>query len=235
MQIISCKLIDMNKYGKKSSCKVLAVHIQINDIKERAVEMIKLISDGSWIDKLSPVAKMTYQARAKRTVKKLVLEVFNKVDDVVTEDFGEYVVSVSAQDVLVGNQGHSRVPLAELIKEKDSGNPGFDFHTESDSKLIAFGEAKYSGKGNPHGKALSQICKFIEREEDAAEFDILENFVSPEAINNAMQNKKAYIAAFSLNNDKPESILYNSFNSKFINKLLDYPELYLIGVEIIAR
>ncbi|MBL0255080.1 MAG: hypothetical protein IPQ27_08970 [Chitinophagaceae bacterium] len=45
----------------------------------------------------------------------------------VNEDIGEFIVSYSAQLALEIEYSHQRIPLAELLKEKVLGNPGFDF------------------------------------------------------------------------------------------------------------
>ena len=123
-------------------------------------------------------------------------------------------------------------PSICIFKEQKSGNPGFDFHTESFSNIIAFGEAKYSASINPYTKALSQIVDFIGLCKDDMELTDLSNFVSGQAIDRALNGVKAYIAAFSLNSKKPETILTKVLNSEYLSKLLSYPELYLIGVEI---
>ena len=142
------------------------------------------------------------------------------------------MISDTAQLSLELEHLHTKVPLAELLKEKVSGNPGFDFHTESDRNHIMFGEAKYSGGITPRAKAINQITDFITLEKDNAELIILENFVSEEAIKNAEEEKKGYVAAFSLNSDNPDLIFINALNSDAIISLFAYPELYLIAIQV---
>lgn len=120
--------------------------INVNNIKNRADEMIKTIQDTCWLNQLDVVARISYNARAQRTIDKLVNNILTQVEDEITEEFGEFMISASAQDALVQTFGHVKVPLAELLKEKITGNPGFDFHTETQNNLISFGEAKFSGK-----------------------------------------------------------------------------------------
>lgn len=215
-----------------SSCKIYKIHVIIDNVEERAKEMVNIISSTSWITKLSSVEAASYSARAKRTIEKLVNEIFEKVSTQISTDFGEYMISMTAQDVLENSFSHRKVPLAELFKEKVSGNPGFDFHTESPSSIIAFGEAKYSGTENPYTKALTQIAGFIDMGKDIMELVDLKNFVSGAAIQAAIVNNKAFVAAFSLNAKNPDFIFKNILCSKDILPLLKYPELYLIGVEI---
>lgn len=142
------------------------------------------------------------------------------------------MISLSAQDALESTLQHRKVPLAEIFKERLTGNSGFDFHTESHSNMVAFGEAKYSGSINPYSNALVQIVDFISDEKDVIELTDLSKFVSDGAIDNAIRGEKAYIAAFSINAAKPGRIFTNILKSKYIKDLLSYPELYLIGVEV---
>lgn len=224
--------INLEELGIDSKCNVYCINIQMSDIDDRAKEMIDIISDMSWISKLESIPKATFKARAKRTVSKLVKLILDKDENEITEEFGEFLVSSSAQEALSTQYGHTIIPLAELLKEKVTGNPGFDFHTESHSKYIVFGEAKYSRKNTPRAKAITQINEFVSLKKDNAEFIVLEHFVSEEAMENALVDKKSYAAAFSINNDNIQLTFNNAIKSdEFIN-LLDFPELYLIGIQI---
>lgn len=232
MEIINSTKIDMSKYGKTTACNVHCIHVKVKNINVSAEAMIKTISDISWISKLNTVPKITFEARSKRTIEKLVNDILSKVKDTVTEDFGEYLISYTAQNTLEQQHSHIKVPLAELLKEKVIGNPGFDFHTESNSNHIIFGEAKYSGTQTPRADALNQISDFINLQKDDAELNILEHFVSPLAITNFTEKKKGYVAAFSLNSNNPTLIFENALKSEIIDKFMCYPELYLIAIEV---
>src|SRR5690606_32332872 len=122
---------------------------------------------------------------ANKTIARLVNEILTKVENEVTEDFGEYLISDVAQNVLHTSFKHAKVPLAELLKEKLSNNMGFDFHTENRGSLIVYGEAKYSGSISPYANALTQIAEFIVDEKDMAELLHLRKFVTEDAANNA--------------------------------------------------
>jgi hypothetical protein len=194
--------------------------------------MIDIIADTSWINKLDIIPRVAYEARAKVTIDKLINGILKKVTTTVNTEFGEFLISVTAQDSLVLKHKHIKVPLAELFKEKKTGNPGFDFHTESNTNLIAFGEAKYSGTINPYTNALTQISRFIDLEKDKMELHDLQNFVSKESIENVLVDKKAFVAAFSINSKSPQVIIQNALESEHIDNLLNYDELYIIGIEI---
>ncbi|EHK9076597.1 hypothetical protein ACWOQH_002904 [Vibrio parahaemolyticus] len=230
MKLTEQTTYDMTPYGV--SIKVHSILINIDNIKDRASEMIAVIQDVCWLKELDPVAKLSYEARAQRTIEKLVDNVLTKVEDEVTEEFGEFMISASAQDALVSAFDHVKVPLAELLKEKISGNPGFDFHTETNGHLIAFGEAKFSGTINPYRNALEQIRDFINLKKNDAELVDLQNFVTKEAVNNHLKSKSAYVAAFSINSKNPSNIMGNAFDSEYMKQVFDQEEVYLIGVTV---
>ncbi|MEJ0062747.1 MAG: hypothetical protein WDO70_05980 [Alphaproteobacteria bacterium] len=232
MEVVAVKQEDMSQYGKTTSCLVYSAHIKIKDIKIYAKDMIQLIEDTSWIKKLGPIEQTAFDARAKRTIEELAKNIFSKVEDAPTKDFGEYMVSISAQDVLNKNLIHIKIPLAELWKEKVTGNPGFDFHTESDCKIVVFGEAKYSSSDNPYTEAIKQILSFITLRKDDSELSDLSHFVSDDAKTAYLDGKKAYVAAFSINSLNPSNIIANVLKSTNIDQLLAYPKLFVVGVEV---
>ena len=222
----------MSDYGKTTICNVYSIHVEINDIGDKATDMITMIADTSWISKLDIIPRTSYEARAKTTIDKLINGILKKVTTTVNTEFGEFLISVTAQDSLELQYNHTKVPLAELFKEKKTGNPGFDFHTESDTELIAFGEAKYSGIKNPYTNVLTQISHFIDLKKDKMELTDLQNFVSENSIKKILIDKKAFVAAFSINSENPQTIINNALKSEHINNLLNYDELYIIGIEI---
>lgn len=237
VRILNIKKIELNTLGfdkQPYNEKITILHVGIDNIKQRAEDITKIISDTSWISVLNVIEQITFEARVKRTIEKLINEVLNNINDKVTEDFGQYLVSVSSQEALCNKCNHSVVPLAELIKEKITGNPGFDFHTETNESYIAFGEAKYSSGDSPYSEALIQISDFIEKEKDKSELLLLSSFVSVHARDNFVAGKKAFVAAFSINAKDIIRIFVNILNSEHLTPLLKYQGLYLIGVEVIA-
>lgn len=232
--IVLCKEVHSSEFCKDTSCNICFIVVKVSNVNERVKEIVNLISDNSWLKSLHPIENVTFAARSKRTIKKLVEDILLKSDGPISEDLGEYIISCTAQDILEADKNHKKVPLAELLKEKVTGNPGFDFHTETDTQVISFGEAKYNSRANSYGKALSQIAKFIELEKDKAEFSILKHFVSEAAIQNALNGTTAYCAAFSLHSSNHELIISNIKKSDDLKQLLGNSELYIIGVEISA-
>ncbi|RZQ53749.1 hypothetical protein C1E23_07740 [Pseudoalteromonas phenolica] len=224
----------MTDYDHAATGKIYSLVIDITDLEQRVKEMQDVALDTSWLDELDVIDRLGYEARSKRTVEKITNEILNNVESDISEDFGEYMVSDVAQTALKEHLDHIRLPLAEFIKEKISGNPGFDFHTESPETLVAFGEAKYSGVQNAHGRALKQINEFIVDQKDIQELPDLRKFVTEGAIQNAAAGTKAYSAAFSITSDDIGVIMDNALNSVHMKTLLSYDAIYLIGVKISA-
>lgn len=162
-------------------------------------------------------------------------DILSKVDTNVGSDFGEIMVSSTAVDTLCNNYYHKGVPLAELWKEKISGNPAFDFHTETPSFFISFGEAKFNSKNNSYGKAMEQVSGFIDKKKDTKEGSDLFNFISEKAFNNFDVFKlKAYSMSFSIcGTESQDAIIEKIKNNKYFEKLMkNAEELYFIGIEV---
>ncbi|MCU0678463.1 MAG: hypothetical protein MUF19_02665 [Candidatus Pacebacteria bacterium] len=233
MKIIKAENVNLAALGIESGCRVFTLHVKIENIQDSVADITKIITDTSWVNNLDNfVERITFEARSRRTIEKIVEDILKKVQTEVTEDFGEYLVSYSAQFSLETEYSHTRLPMAELLKEKITGNPGFDFHTESQHKNIVFGEAKFSSTVTPRTEALSQILNFIDLQKDSAELIVLSPFVSIGAVINYAQEKKAYAAAFSFNGKNIQTIFSNALKSAEARFLMEYEELYLIAIEI---
>lgn len=232
MRVVRNKRIDYEDESTGSSCEVYLIHVQIEDVDEKAKEMIKTITDTSWLNGMNAFERIGFKACSQRTIDKFVNEILSNVDGRVETDFGEIMISDTAQCVLCNDINHSRLPLADLIKERVSGNGGFDFHTESHNNRIVFGEAKYSGSITRYSHALTQINDFIKDEKDNAELITIAHFVSEDALQSAGEGFKGYTAAFSLHCSNASTIFNNAIDSEDFKSLLNNKEIYLIGVEV---
>ncbi len=232
--VVKHELIDMTKHGIATSCNVHSFHVKVSNIKNIAKDLIIQTSNKSWITPLEIGLKQSYEARANPTIDKLVEGIFKKIKTAINSEFGEYLISYSAQQTLKSKLKHKLIPLAELWKEKSKGNPGFDFHTETSLSHISFGEAKYNSNSNPHTDAIQQIAGFIADSKDEMDYVHLKNFVSKKAYTNATQKKKAYAAAFSMfsSTGKYDDILSYPFTLAEIHEILKHEELFIIGIEI---
>lgn len=233
-------MMQILKYEKKEidGCEINYLQIQISNIEEHAEELIKTITETSWVEQLDEYSKFNYQNKVKQTSLALV-EIFkNPVTNThLSEDFGEYVISLDAGKSLEQQLKHKVFPLAEFWKEKVIGNPGFDFHTETPSKLLNFGEAKYRSSGNAYAEAADQINRFIEPEirKDHGDIINLKSIgASEEAIKNLMADIRAFTLAYSVNSTDQDKIEKNVFKNEEVKKLIQNKmPLFFIGVQII--
>lgn len=149
------------------------------------------------------------------------------------DDLGEYLVSMNAQEALVQGLAHTKIPIAELWKEQISGNPGFDFHTLSTSEIIVYGEAKYRSTQNGYYDAFNKMSDFIHDNKMQRELRHLRVLASDNAAQNVLSNKLGFAAAFSVHTRNLGRTIENAIKYPSFNILLNYPEVYLITVEII--
>lgn len=214
------------------NCDINCIHIKINDLAHTVGEMSSEIADTSWISNLNEFDQMIYNATAERTIGKIINDIFSKVANGLNTDIGEYLVSYSAQNALVSHYTHTKIPLAELLKEKISGNPGFDFHTISTKRFIVFGEAKFSMADTPRDIALSQIKEFITLKKDHAELGALKPFIEEDIRANILSGMKGYAAAFSFNAQNIDTILRHALQDDAIAEIARHNELFIIAVEV---
>lgn len=230
MKLLWVEEIDLASLGKKSSTKVFSACVSISDISSTAQELILRVRDTSYLSGMDFSDQQAFLAVAQPTIEKLADDIFANVEDSVTTHFGEYLVSDSAQTLLELQFHHTRLPLAEIVKPRKSGNEAFDFHTTSPDDVLTFGEAKYNATKNSYKDALKQIVGFINDKKDVGELIVLKHFTNKNAVKNASVGKKSYAAAFLINAKEPTKILENSLSH--IDNLLGHEELYLIGVTI---
>ena len=196
------KVVDKIEIKGISECKITFIRINPEDKKDTIKKILEQISNLSWIDKLMP-------DELKNSMKA-------RVDP--TVDFLDKQLS--------------NIPLAELRKEKVSGNPGFDYHSENKNNIIIFGEAKYVAGQNAYGRALKQVVEFIDAKKDLKELTELTSFVSNEAIKNANLERKGYAIGFSSYSTSSEDLISNIRKSKHFKKIIRYEEIVIVAVDI---
>jgi len=183
--------------------------VQIKDVNSHAKKLLREISDTSWIAKLDSISKMSYENIALETIDRLV-KIFKSVNNTVTSDFGEFLISMSSGHCLQKKLNHEVLPLSELWKEKVSNNHGFDFHTLSPANKFSFGEAKFVSKGNSYTSSAKQVLRFVRECKDQRDAVHLRYFSPLVAIDNLKNGKRGFIVAFSINSDDFKLILKNS-------------------------
>lgn len=241
--LIQCmKVVDFNKINTAQyGCLIdnvqlytMCVQIKRDELNIIALKMLEMITDISWIKALGVIDQIAYRARALPSVEKLSQSITSGYEDSkLSSDFGEYLVSINAQRALQTTCEHNIVPLAELWKEKKSGNPGFDFHTESSSMLLIFGEAKYSSGQSPYQRAISQVEHFMILKKDDMELADLQRFVSDLSVRNAADGKRGYCVAFSIINESYEEVIRKTIESLCVSSLIHAHEVYAVAIKII--
>lgn len=230
MDIVFHEKVEASKLPSDAIAETFISYIEVKDVNSHAKDLLQEISNTSWITKLNPIAKMSYEETAHKTIEKLV-KIFRSVTNDVTKDFGEFLISMSSGHCLQIKQDHSVLPLSELWKEKLSNNHGFDFHTISPKETFSFGEAKYVSTGNSYTSAAEQVYRFVGEGKDKIDAIHLMHFGSSYAIENLQNGKRGFIVAFSINSSDHESILNNSLENQDIKKLTKCcDELFIIGV-----
>ncbi|SFD02099.1 hypothetical protein SAMN05421780_1234 [Flexibacter flexilis DSM 6793] len=234
MEITKVHASNVNAIENSSGCKIHSLYLRITNWKSVISEFETHISDTSWIGKLNDkTAQISFRANVERTINKIVNDIIAKVSSSVNKDIGEYLISYTAQCALEKEYRHQKIPLAELWKEKVSGNPGFDFHTISSSNYLIFGEAKFSLSVTPREKALNQIEEFIGNNKDSGELIWLKPFLDETTLANITNNnEKGYTAAFSFNNESIDITFTNALTSSALKEITKHKELYLIAIEI---
>lgn len=231
MKIVYYKKVETTDLPDDAIAETFLFCIEVTDINSHAEALLNDITDTSWISELASVAKMSYEDIAFKTIERLT-KIFKSVDNKVTEDFGEILVSMSSGQCLKEKHNHKVLPISEIWKPKLSQNEGFDFHTLSPAEKFSFGEAKYVSSGNSYGAAASQTLCFSKDKKDKRDGVHLQYFGSPLAIKNLENNNRGFIVAFSINSVDHEKILKNSLQNediKDLSKCCD--ELYIIGVK----
>ncbi|MGO5053614.1 hypothetical protein ACTQ6A_14100 [Lachnospiraceae bacterium LCP25S3_G4] len=215
------------------SNKVTFVRVEPEDLSKTLLEIIKVISDLSWIKKFDEeFLQDSFEARALPTVNDICMKLENSVGDEITSKAGEYVVSELSREVLYGEMKYSNIPLSELYSKQISGNPGFDFHSENMNNIILFGEAKYLNDRNAYGTGLKQIVEFVRDKKDLKDLADLRDFCSPQALKNAQLGFKGYAVGFAAKSTDTKELIINIQNNSDYQIIEEHNEVVLVAVNI---
>jgi hypothetical protein len=206
--------------------------VRVKSLHDFAARITDVVLDDSWMTSLDRGTRRAYDKTAKETAN-LLVEIFKQTSGTGTigADFGELMVSLSASHALEKMLSHVAIPIAELWKPQLKQNEGFDFHTVCSTPFINFGEAKFSGAGDPYGLAIEQANTFIGAEKHLRDHVHLRNLVAAEAVDHLNYDKFGVVAAFSINAKKPLYILTNALEkAKTIVNDRKLATFYLVGV-----
>lgn len=217
-----------------SKAKVQFIRIDPEDTAQTLSDILKAMMDMSWLKNFDKeYIKQSFKERATITIKDIKRKFNMCINDKLTSEAGEYVVSELAREALVGELKYMDIPLGELLGKKISGNPGFDFHSQNIlTETIIFGEAKYLSNGSAYINALSQINKFIDEKKDVKDIADLEHFCSDKALERASNGMKGFAAAFSAKSTSSNKIISLIKARSEFNSLVAYEELILVAVNL---
>lgn len=233
-EVNALKIIDHKVLTDFSPAKVQFIRIEPGDVSETLSEIMNTLMNLSWISKFDEAfEQIAFESRAKKTIDD-IKEKFDKcVDNNISKDAGEYVVSELARQTIISSLEYLDIPLSEILGKKRSGNPGFDFHTQNKlTDVVIFGEAKYLTAKTAHSSALKQIVTFIGLGKDVEDLPELKEFCTTSALKRVVAGKKGFSAAFSAKNTSTENIISNITNREEFKSLLQYEELILVAVNL---
>lgn len=215
--------------------RIYFLRVEVEDLGEVLEEIFQALSDLSWISQFDEeYIRMGFQQRVKDTLKSITekIETHQTDKDKVSADAGEYIVSELAREAIIHELCYLDIPLAELYGKKVSGNPGFDFHSQTQDEIIVFGEAKYSTDRNAYGIGLKQVVRFIAEGKDISDAIDLRDFCSEKALKNVTCGIKGFSIAFSAKEIPSEKLIEHITRNKDFVQLLCYNEIILVAVNI---
>lgn len=226
-------IIDFQKICEDKHNRVYFLRVQPDDLKATLSQIFDVLSDLSWISRFDEdYIRESFHERAKVTLTDIYTKIITSSNDEVSSDAGEYVVSELAREAIVNRLGYLDIPLAELYNKKKSGNPGFDFHSQSIDEIIIFGEAKYLDDRNAYGSGLKQVVKFIADKKDIKDLADLRDFCSQNALGSVSKGVKGFAIAFSSKSTASDALINNITKNKDFISLLQHQEIIIVAVNI---
>lgn len=212
--------------------------VDAHDDNENKKEVLNFLKDDGWISSFSDVLKECYQERLNSTVNAFLARmtmIQSTNGDGLRSFIGEKVVTVFSAKAIEEKLGYHALPLAEVIKEQVSNNPGYDFYNENTNVFyLVFGEGKYESNGNPYNVALKQINEFELDKKSLKELGTLQGIANNNSINN-YPTKHSFSAGFSYRNTEyltiDTLIEHIKENAEFLNLIKDH-DVVAVGVEM---
>lgn len=229
MKIICYKILD-----ECYPANVQFFRVDPEDIGTTLSNLLSTLMDLSWVEKFDQdYERKAFTSRAEKTIDDIKNKFKLCIDDNITKEAGEYVVSELARETMITQLKYMDIPLAELMGKKRSGNPGFDFHSQNTiTDTIIFGEAKYNSRITSYSIALKQIYDFINANKDIEDLPDIKQFCTPLALDRANNGQKGFAAAFSSKNTDTNKIIEQITKNRHFNSLLDYEEIILVAIDL---
>lgn len=227
------KVIDFQPVCIDKHNRAFFIRVEPENLKSTLTDIINILSNLSWISRFDEeYIRESFEARTQDTIEDIHSKLMSTSCDPISSDAGEYVVSELAREAIVHKMGYLDIPLAELYNKKKSGNPGFDFHSQTPDHTIIFGEAKYLSTKNAYGTGLRQVVNFITERKDLKDIIDLRYFCSAEALTNASKGVKGFAIAFSAKETPSEQLIRNIAQNTDFEEILQYQEIIMVAVNL---
>lgn len=175
---------------------------EISDFEIFKKKIVEVLVSTSWInDMLVDLDMEIALDNAARTIDNVISKLEKSIaENKITSDFKQYAISVCSLATLKQNVNCQILPLSEILKEKVSNNPGFDFYVIEASKLCVFGEAKYRSNGNAHTDAINQVEDFVNDRKHRTDCEYIKQFSGESARKCIREHDFALAIGFSGHN-----------------------------------
>lgn len=228
--------VDSNSYNIKINKiiepNVRLIRVQPNNLNTTLGDILNTLSSMCWISQMSDVLKQAYHVRAQATIDKLNDDFTNGTVSEIISNTGEYIVSELTRSSIVNELNYMDIPLGELFKQKATGNPGFDIFTVNTNEQILFGEAKYVANSNAYNNAIKQINRFITEKRDQTDLPDLVQFNIANAISNASNGDRGFIAGFSSTTISDVNLEQNIKDNAAYKALPKDKEIICVAVDV---
>ena len=210
------------------------IRINPTDITLTLKDIFNSIADLSWIHQFDKeYLRDSFTVRAEKSIETIKAKIVDRIDDGVTTDSGELIVSELARRSLIDRMKYTDIPLGDLIKEKKGNNHGFDFFSENfDKRHVLFGEAKYLTNLNAYGNAFKQIVGFENEKKDISDLRDIDGFCSEESLHNVTRGHKGFVAAFSSTEMDSIELIENFKQNPHFGTLANFKELICIAINL---
>ena len=110
------KITDHKVLIEFSPAKVQFFRIDPEDISVTLKSVLRVLMDLSWLSKFDQdFEQKAFESRATKTIEDIKAKFDQCVDDGITKDAGEYVVSELARETMISKLDYLDIPLAELV------------------------------------------------------------------------------------------------------------------------
>lgn len=175
---------------------------KISDFPSFKEKIVKVLATTCWInDMLDDLDREIALVNAARTIDNVISKLKKSIEEKqISDDFKQYAISVCSLAALKQKAKCQILPLSEILKEKVSNNPGFDFYAIEEGDLCIFGEAKYRNTCRAHTDAINQVEEFVNDRKHTTDCAYIKQFSTQSATKCIREQKFTLAIGFSGHN-----------------------------------